>query len=165
MTTEELLAKTQECRAEMHRIVDAKFDLIVDSIRAGKPYTRQNTVLSLSTAPSRFKGSKPKVVIFADERRLEVTKWRSAVTAILQECVNTMPYGDRLMAIRGKILGRQRTILGDSPQGMNVPLEIVPGLYMEGKFDTEALLYVLTKRILDPVGYDYGGIRIQLRQQ
>lgn len=164
MNTEKLLAEVQECRDEMHRVVDARFDLIVECIRSGKPLPKPDTVLPLSTAPSRFKRSKPVAVIFPDGRRLEVTKWKAAVTAIFQECANTTPYGDRLMAIRGKVMGRQRTILGASPQGMNVPLEIMPGLYMEGKFDTESLIYALTKRVFEPIGYDYGEILIQLHQ-
>lgn len=68
------------------------------------------------------------------------------------------------MAIRGKVMGRQRMILGASPQGMNVPMEIMPGLYMEGKFDTESLIYALTKRVFEPIGYGYGEILIQLHQ-
>ena len=62
-------------------------------------------------------------------------------------------------------MGRQRTFLAANPDGMDVPLEIRPGLFMEGKFDTEALLYTLTKRIFDPVGYNYRGISVQLRQK
>ena len=69
------------------------------------------------------------------------------------------------MSMRGWIMGRQRTFLAANPDGMDVPLEIRPGLFMEGKFDTEALLYTLTKRIFDPVGYNYRGISVQLRQK
>lgn len=89
MNTEKLLAEVQECRGEMHRVVDARFDLIVECIRSGKPLPKPDTVLPLSTAPSRFKRSKPVAVIFPDGRRLEVTKWKAAVTAIFQECANT----------------------------------------------------------------------------
>ena len=164
MNTELALVEIEECRAAMHRLVDSQFDLMVECLQTGKPFPRRDVVLPLSTAPSRFKGSKPTAVIFPDGRRLEVTKWKAAVTAILQGCVDTPPYGDRLMAIRGKVMGRRRTILGASPQGMDAPLEITPDLFMESKFDTESLLYALTKLVLDPVGYDYGGIRIQLHQ-
>ena len=157
------LAKAEECHASMHRLVDEYIDRIVRCIQTGDPLPPQETILPLTTAPYRFKGTKPAAVIFPDGRRVEVTKWRSAVTVILQECANTPPYGERLMDIRGKVMGRQRTILANSPKGMDAPLEIGPELFMEGKFDTESLLYALTKRVLDPVAYHYGGISIQLR--
>lgn len=35
------------------------------------------------------------------------------------------------------------------------------GLYFEGKFDTEALLTMMTKKVLEPIGYDYSQITIQ----
>lgn len=54
-------------------------------------WKKPDTVLPLSTAPSRFKRSKPVAVIFPDGRRLEVTKWKAAVTAIFQECATTTP--------------------------------------------------------------------------
>ncbi|MCM1232229.1 MAG: hypothetical protein NC489_19065 [Ruminococcus flavefaciens] len=164
MNTEEMLAELEGCRTAMHRLVDAQIDLVVESIQNGKPFPARDIILPLSAAPAQFKGSKPEAVIFPDGRRVEVTKWKTAVTAILQDCANTPPYGERLMAIRGKVLGRQRVILAATPERMDAPLEICPELFMEGKFDTESLLYVLTKRILDPVRYSYIGISIQLRK-
>ena len=44
---------------------------------------------------------------------------------------------------------------------MNVPLKIDEGLYFEGKFDTEALLTIMIKKVLKPIGYDYSQIIIQ----
>ena len=167
MNTEMVLMTLEEAekrRAELHNLVDASFDRIVQYIQAEGPFLWQSGVLPLSTDPRQFKGTKPAAVIFPDGRRVEVTKWRDAVTLILRECANTPPYGERLMSIRGRVMGRQRTFLADSPKGMDAPLEIRPELFMEGKFDTEALLFTLTKRVLDPVGYSYSGISVQLRQ-
>lgn len=36
---------------------------------------------------------------------------------------------------------------------------------MESYYDTASLLYVLKNRVLDEVGYNYSGIRVQLRQE
>ena len=49
----------------------------------------------------------------------------------------------RLMQLRGKVFGRQRTILGRDPAGMDVPIQIDKELYFEAKFDTEALLTMM----------------------
>ena len=70
-----------------------------------------------------------------------------------------------LMELRGKVMGRQRTILAASPEKMHAPLEIDKELYMESYYDTASLLYVLKNRVLDEVGYNYSGIRVQLRQE
>ena len=56
-------------------------------------------------------------------------------------------------------------ILAASPEKMHAPLEIDKGLYMESYYDTASLLYVLKNRVLDEVGYNYSGIRVQLRQE
>ena len=161
MKIDSALAEIEECRAAMHQLVDARIDQIIRNIQTGKPLEQRAVILSLSASPHQFKGTKPAAVIFPDGRRLEAAKWRTTVMAILQECASTPPYGKRLMEIRGKVMGRQRMLLAASPKGMNVPLEIEPGLFMEGKFDTESLLYILTRRIFNPVGYDYSKIYIE----
>ena len=48
---------------------------------------------------------------------------------------------------------------------MDVPLKIDEGLYFEGKFDTEALLTMMEKKVLEPVGYDFSGIVIQYTEK
>ena len=45
-----------------------------------------------------------------------------------------------------KVAGRWRTILGSSPEEMDVPIKVDEELYFEGKFDTEAMLNMLEKR-------------------
>ena len=67
----------------------------------------------------------------------------------------------RLETIRGKVFGRNRLLFSDSGRGMDVPLEVYPNMFLESKFDTETLLNVITKRIFDPIGYDYSGIRLK----
>ena len=165
MNTDMTLESAERCRAYLHQLVDQYYDRLVQSIKTGEPLPAQNDVLPLSADSAQFKGRKPMAVIFPDGRRVDVSKWKAVAVVILQECVGTPLYGERLMAIRGKVMGRDRMILAASPDGMNVPLEIIPELFMEGKFDTESLLYVLTKRILEPVGYSYHNIKIELRGQ
>ena len=47
---------------------------------------------------------------------------------------------------------------------MRSPLKIDRGLYMETHYDTETLLKIMLTRILEPVNYDYSGIRVVLRK-
>ena len=61
----------------------------------------------------------------------------------------------------GKVAGRWRTILGSSPEEMDVPLKVDKELYFEGKFDTEAMLNMLEKKVLEPAGGDYSSIKIR----
>ena len=60
----------------------------------------------------------------------------------------------------GKVAGRWRTILGSSLEEMDVPIKVDEELYFEGKFDTEAMLNMLEKKVLEPAGVDYSSIKI-----
>lgn len=42
-----------------------------------------------------------------------------------------------------------------------MPFQSDEGLYFESKFDTEALITMMEKKVLRPVGYDFSGIIIQ----
>ena len=46
---------------------------------------------------------------------------------------------------------------------MGAPLKITEGLYLESKFDTQALLDNLTQKILRRVGYDCSMIAVLYR--
>lgn len=67
------------------------------------------------------------------------------------------------MTLRNRIAGNFRWLLTDKPKNLRTPLKINEGIYFEGKFDTQALLRNLTKKLLEPDGYDYRGIAILLR--
>ena len=69
----------------------------------------------------------------------------------------------RLLAISGKVAGRERVILGRTDRGMDKPLKIDDGIYFESYFDTQYLLKVMKERVLDAVGYDYSGILLYVR--
>ena len=67
------------------------------------------------------------------------------------------------MEMRGRVYGNFRRLLAEDPNGMDAPLQITEGLYLESKFDTQALLDNLTQKILRRVGYDYGRIAVLYR--
>lgn len=113
------------------------------------------------TSPATFKGKKPVAVKFATGEIIETSTWLKLAQAILLHCNKQPGMHERLMRLRDKVAGRQRIILGSSAAGMDVPLKIDEDLFFEGKFDTESLMIVLTKRVLEPVGYDYSRIRIR----
>ena len=153
-----LLSKLETLRAEMHRSVDARVDRSIQHILTNS-VLEESPTLPLHTDPSVFKGKKPEAVLFPNGQSVRTTTWKSAVLAILQDC-NADPTMHTY-----KVMGRQRTILAASPEKMHAPLEIDKELYMESYYDTASLLYVLKNRVLDEVGYNYSGIRVQLRQE
>ena len=65
------------------------------------------------------------------------------------------------MEMCGKVAGRWRTIPGSSLEEMDVPIKVDEELYFEGKFDTEAMLNMLEKKVLEPAGVDYSSIKIR----
>lgn len=65
------------------------------------------------------------------------------------------------MEMYRKVAGRWRTILGSSPEEMDVPINVDEELYFEGKFDTEAMLNMLEKKVLESAGGDYSNIKIR----
>lgn len=46
---------------------------------------------------------------------------------------------------------------------MDVPIKVDEELYFEGKFDTEAMLNMLEKKVLELAGVDYSSIKIRYR--
>ena len=151
-------------RSELHSMVDARVDGSIQRILTSS-VLEESPTLPLHTDPSVFKGKKPEAVLFPNGQSVRTPTWKAAVLAILQDCNADPAMHTYLMELRGKVMGRQRTILAASPEKMHAPLEIDKGLYMESYYDTASLLYVLKNRVLDEVGYNYSGIRVQLRQE
>lgn len=102
-------------------------------------------------------------ITFDDNHKVDVRTWRKAFVAILKKCNEDPIMHQRLLELRGNVYGRQRLILGDSPNGMDIPLEIDDGIFVEGKYDAETMMHVLTKLIFHPIGFDYSGIQITIR--
>lgn len=99
--------------------------------------------LPLTANSAAFKGEKPESILFPGGREVKTPTWKTAVLAIMQDCNEDPVMHAHLMGLRGKVLGRQRTILAASPEKMHAPLEIDKDLYMESYYDTATLLYVL----------------------
>ena len=112
-------------------------------------------------SPATLKGKKPVSLTFGSGETIATPTWKKVVQTILKHCNEQPDMHERLMQLRGKVFGRQRIILGKVPEEMDVPLQIDKDLYFESKFDTEALLTMMERKVLEPVGYDFSGIRIQ----
>lgn len=166
---ESLIAQIENARRQMHELIDQEYDNFLLRLNSEeilstdcKPVYLQRT-LPLYSSPSMFKRQKPVSITFDDGRTIAVPTWKTAVTEIMKECNSDPVMHARLMDIREKVMGKQRTILSASPDGMDVPLKIDDELYMEGKYDAETMIYVATERVLRAIGYDYSNIKITIR--
>ena len=155
------LAWVEQSREQMHQKIDDLYDELVQKILTeGKRLTMGDgeQLLSLAADPVRFKGLKPSRLLFPDGRIATVQNWRQAILEILQECNKDPIRHDRMVRLRDLVAGRLRPLLSGSPKGMNVPVMIDEGLYLEGKLDTEYLIKTVRDQILNPAGYDYDKI-------
>lgn len=155
------LARVEQSREQMHQKIDDLYDELVQKILTeGKRLTMGDgeQLLSLAADPARFKGLKPSRLLFPDGRIVTVQNWRQAILEILQECNKDPIRHDRMVRLRDLVAGRLRPLLSGSPKGMNVPVMIDEGLYLEGKLDTEYLIKTVRDQILNPAGYDYDKI-------
>lgn len=166
MMDKHTLAAVNVCREQIHRLVDERFDgLLCDLIlgeEAEKFRAEEGRLLPFASPPSMFKGEKPASVILHGVE-IEAATWKKAVLIVLRDCAANPQCHRRMMELRGRVNGNFRTLLSDHPEGMASPLKIDAGLYWESKFDTEALLGILTVKLLEQVGYDYQDIVIRFR--
>ena len=158
------LSQLESLRSELHSMVDARVDGCIQHVLHGGVLDIA-PIMPLTASSVAFKGKKPESILFPDGREVKTPTWKAAVLAIMQDCNEYPMMHTHLMELRGKVLGRQRAILAASPEKMHAPLEIDKDLYMESYYDTGTLLYVLKNRVLDEVGYNYSGIRVQFRQE
>ena len=119
-------------------------------------------ILPLSINSSIFIGKKPVAVIFGDER-VVVKTWREVYTVILKRCNSYPRHHETLMELRGRIAGKIRVFLSDSPKTMRSPIKIDEDMYAESHYGAATLIHILTIRILKPVGFDYSKISIVLK--
>lgn len=159
----ELRQMAEERRKRLHEMIDRQYDEFINMLETGHPVKSTERVpMYLINNSIFFKGEKPEEIIFSDDRSVPVKTWREAAAVLLVDCNNEMH--DKLAYLVGRVFGRQRAILAENPDKMNVPIKVDSGIYFEGFFSTETLLDVLKKNIFDAVGYDYSGIRIRLRK-
>lgn len=156
------LSEIEACRRQLHEIVDRNIDQLIQRITHSEADNGQFS-LPLNVPPAIFKGKKPVAIVFPDGTKVVTSTWKKTVAAIMRDCNAEPARHETLMRLCGLINGNFRAILSSTPEKMDVPLQIDEGLFLESKFDTEALLNVLTKKILDVVGYDYRDITVEYR--
>ena len=159
-----VLDEIERCRAQLHQLVDSRMDALVLRMTVGDLTAYlQGTgarVLPLSSAATQCKGTKPVAVVLPSGERVETSTWKKAAAAILRDCDSDPQRHDLLMKLRGQVPGNFRQLLSETPDGMSGPLKINDGLYLESRFDTQALLENLTQKVLRRVGYDCGGVAV-----
>ena len=165
---ETVLVEVERCRTQLHQLIDDRLDAFMVRITCGdlSEYIRDEAVraVPLVSAPARCKGMKPVAAFFhVDVSMVETSTWKKAAAAILRDCDADPGRHERLMEMRGRVHGNFRRLLAADPNSMDAPLKITEGLYLESKFDTQALLDNLTQKILRRVGYDCGGIAVLYR--
>ena len=166
----------QILRAELIKEIDDRITCMVQKLkkeqdRAIEHESRRRrekeyeSIFPLSADTGIFKGKRPTGVIFADGTREDVPTWKRVFEEIMKQCNSDPERHKALMELRGKVLGRNRVLLGSEKGKMRSPLKIDRALYAETHYDTETLLKILITRILEVVGYDYSGIRIAVQNE
>ncbi|MFR9310084.1 hypothetical protein [Hydrogeniiclostridium mannosilyticum] len=162
MNHKDIKQTAEQIRKELHEMVDEQVDAFLFRMECGETKSDLKFTSSLLIPTSYFKGKKPLSVIYPDGRQVAASTWKKVILELLKNCAADDVMHKRLSEISGKVFGRDRIILGETSKGMDSPIKIDDGIYMETKFDTESLLKVLTGRIFNAVGYDYSGIRLEL---
>ena len=163
MEKEQIYEYAGRLRRELHALVDQHMDDFVKRIGDGNLSSKTVMACSLAGPDYFFKGKKPVLVVLPGGEERPCKTWREAVSMILKDCNADAKMHGRLLAISGKVAGRERVILGRTDRGMDKPLKIDDGIYFESYFDTQYLLKVMKERVLDAVGYDYSGILLYVR--
>jgi len=109
---------------------------------------------------TRILKGKKVIAVRCNGEEILVGTWKKAVGEILKICNQDASCHAALLKVRGKIAGKNRMILSESTEGMNSPLKIDEGLFFEAHYDTDALFYMLKKRIFPEIGFDGSNITI-----
>lgn len=170
----DVVQELQVLRQELIREIDEKIEQVIKKLQSecqASPRKRcvqakeYESIYPLNVGTGIYKGKRPTGVIFAGRERVEAPTWKRVMEEILKDCCKDPTRRQALMDLRGKILGRNRVLLGSETGKMRSPVKIDEALYVETHYDTETLLRILTTRILDEVGYDYSRIQIAVRTE
>lgn len=167
MNKEIAIENVERLRVQMHNDVDSKCDNLIKRIIKGESLDDDivvQRILPLNSMSAFFKGTKVTAVRFADGSEISVGKWKDAVKVIMQNCNSNEEMHAALTRICGTVFGKTRTLFDKSPDEMIAPIKIDENMYLETKFDVEALLNVLKNRIFDLIGFDYSGISIKVEE-
>lgn len=166
------IQELQILREELIQQIDDKISKIIQILENETHHSGQQeenseivfeSIYPLHAGTGIFKGKRPTGVIFADGTREDVPTWKKLFEKILEHCNQDPEKHKALMDLRGKLLGRNRVLLGSEKGNMRSPIKIDRALYVETHYDTETLLKILTTRILSAVGYDYSEICIAIQ--
>lgn len=170
----DVVQELQLLRAELIREVDDKIGRIIEAVRAEQEAAQQpsaapaqssyEAVYPLAMEPGVFKGRRPTAVIFPDGHRVQAPTWKRVFVVVLKQCNSNAEKHRALVALCGRVMGRNRVLLDSRKGRMRSPVQIDRSLYAETHYDTETLLRILTTRILDAVAYDYSGIQVALKE-
>lgn len=164
----------QVLREELIREIDEKIEQVIKNLKdenqappqkKSVPAKEYESVYPLNVGTGIYKGKRPTGVIFPGGTRRECPTWKKVMEEILKDCCKSPEKHQALMNLRGKILGRNRVLLGSETGKMRSPVKIDEALYAETHYDTETLLRILTTRILDEVDYDYSKIQIAVKTE
>lgn len=165
-----IIEELEEMRKRVVRNINTEFDLLIERAKSetvqgpdkhdSKSY---ECTYPLTVGPAVFKGKKPIYIIFEDGSKLKILTWKQLVENILKDCISNDTRKKALENLCGKVTGKKRELISNNEKDMKSPIKISDNLYMETHYDTETLLNILMRRILDVVNYDYSGISVVIR--
>ena len=165
-----IIEELEEMRKRVISNINTEFDLLIKRAKSEEiliPDKNESKIYEctypLTVGTAVFKGKKPISVIFEDGRKFQVLTWKQLMKTVLEDCVADAEKKSALEALCGKITGKTRELISKNNENMKSPIEIAKGLYVETHYDTETLLNILMKRLLDVVSYDYNGISVVIR--
>lgn len=174
VTKMDAVLELQTLREELIREIDEKINQMIEKLQQEQQETPQRkyvparnyeSIYPLNIGTGIFKGKRPTGVIFPNGERAESPTWKRVMEEILLDCCKDPAKRQMLLNLRGKILGRNRVLLGSETGKMHSPVKIMDALYVETHYDAETLLRILTTRILDEVGYDYSRIQVAVKTE
>ena len=164
---QEIMAEIKCAQVSIVREVNKSFEELIKKLdemkeNEGAGLKTYETIYPISADPSNFKGEKPTCVIFGTERVIART-WKDVFKHLILKCNSDQKKHEALMELRNKVLGRERTLLSNKPDGMLRPFKIDDKMYAETHYDTESLIRILLHRILDEVEFDYSNISVGVK--
>lgn len=164
---ENIIKEIRKQQDELILMINSTFDKIVKDVsKYQKGDVSNEEVYDMAypiTNTSGFKNKKAIAVVFKN-KQVTTPTWKKVVEEILDDAIKDDKRKKALYSLRGKFLGRKRTILSTTSVNMRSPLEIDKGLYLETHYDTETLMNLLLQ-ILTCISYDYSNINIIIKNR
>jgi hypothetical protein len=136
-------------------IIENKQNSIID-------FNKTEWIVPLTIDPHIFISKKP-IAVLLNEERIEIKSWRQVYTLILKQCNKNEQHHKTLLYLRGKVSGKCRDFLSNSPDGMTCPVKIDEDMYAEVHYGSQTLMHILVQRILYPVNFDCSEVQIVIK--